>query len=61
VKKCVYFLLEEAKKAQGHGMDKTPNSRRSGRIFYVPKCVESMLGNFLEKHDINLPIHLKLL
>jgi hypothetical protein len=26
-----------------------------------PKCVESMLGNFLKKHDINLPIHLRIL
>jgi hypothetical protein len=44
-----YFLLEEAKKAQGHGMDKTPNSRRSGRTFYVPKCVESNAWKFPTK------------
>jgi hypothetical protein len=35
-------LLEKTKKAQGHGMDKTPNSKRSRRTFYVPKYVESM-------------------
>jgi hypothetical protein len=28
-KEMCYFLLEEAKKAHGHGMDKTLNFRRS--------------------------------
>jgi hypothetical protein len=41
-----YFLLVKAKKAYGHGMDKTLNPRRSIRTFYVPKCVESMFGMF---------------
>jgi hypothetical protein len=30
----------KAKRAYGHGMDKTLNPRKSIRTFYVPKCVK---------------------
>jgi hypothetical protein len=60
-KRNVLFLIGKKKKKQGHGMGKIQNSRRLRRNFYVPKCVESMLGNFLKKHDICLPNHLRFL
>jgi hypothetical protein len=41
-----YLFLEETKKAQRHGMDKTLNFRKSRKTFYVPRCVESMEISF---------------
>jgi len=49
----VLFCVGRSK--ERHGLDKILNLRRSRKTFYVPKCVESMLGNFLEKHDISFP------
>jgi hypothetical protein len=37
-----YLLLEEKKKENRNGMDKTLNFRKLGKTFSVPRWVESM-------------------
>jgi hypothetical protein len=59
--KCVISCWKKQRKHRGMGWIKHQILEDQEGPFMFQNVLKVMLGNFLEKHDISLPIHLRLL